>query len=142
MKQLYRQKWITKTAYKNKDKIETITDNSNGYSNIRYGEVPTIYTVKEIDEWDGLFNYFGYEKDFFGYKSRKGLWFNFNYSDKYGWQKTMKIHKENFIYLLEWNNVKIINPSDIRMEQLIKELPVDQFIEYMKDNGLGMEVLV
>ena len=138
MKQLYRQKWITSVAYKNKDEIENITDNSSSYGNIRYGEVPT-ESVKEIDEWDGLFNYFGYEKDFFGYKSRKGLWFNFNYSDKYGWQKTMKIHKNKFMYLLEWNKIMIVNPSEIRMEQLIKELPVDQFIEYMVDNGLGME---
>lgn len=138
MKQLYRQKWITKTAYENKDGIETITDNSNRYGNIRYGEVPT-ESVKEIDEWNDLFNHFGYEKDFFGYKSRKGLWFNFNYSDKYGWQKTMKIYKNKFMYLLELNKIMIINPSDIRMEQLINELPVDQFIEYMKDNGLGME---
>lgn len=138
MKQLYRQKWITSVAYKNKDEIENITDNSSSYGNIRYGEVPT-ESVKEIDEWDGLFNYFGYEKDFFGYKSRKGLWFNFNYSDKYGWQKTMKIHKNKFMYLLEWNKIMIVNPSEIRMEQLIKGLPVDQFIEYMKDNGLGME---
>lgn len=138
MRTLYRQKWITKTAYKNKDKIETITDNSNGYGNIKYGEVP-IESVKEIDEWDYLFNHFGYEKDFFGYKSRKGLWFNFNYSNKYGWQKTMKLHKDDFMYLLEWNEVKIINPSNIHMAQLINELPADQFIEYMKDNGLRME---
>ena len=141
MKQLYRQKWITKTVYRNKDKCETIIDNSNVYSNIRYGEVPT-ESVNEIDEWDCLFNYFGYEKDFFGYKSRKGLWFNFNYSDKYEWQKSIKIHKYKFILLLEWNKVMIIKPSEIRMEQLIEELPVDQFIEYMVDNGLGMEGLV
>ena len=141
MKQLYRQKWITSVAYKNKDEIENITDNSSSYGNIRYGEVPT-ESVKEIDEWDGLFNYFGYEKDFFGYKSRKGLWFNFNYSDKYGWQKTMKIHKNKFMYLLEWNKIMIVKPNEIKMSQLIKELPVDQFIEYMVDNGLGVEGLV
>lgn len=74
MKQLYRQKWITRVIYKNKDEIENITDNSNSYGNIRYGEVPT-ESFKEIDEWNDLFNHFGYEKNFLGYKSRNGLWF-------------------------------------------------------------------
>ena len=138
MKKLYRQKWIIRTIFEKNGKPETITDRSSGYSDIRYGDVPG-ESVKEIDEWNALFDYFGYEKDFFGYKSRKGLWFNFNYSDEYGWQRTMKIYKDKFAHLLEWNEVKIIDPSSVSMRKLFDELPSDQFVKYMMDSGFGIE---
>lgn len=137
MKQLYREKWRTKTVYQEKGVILSINDNSNGYGKIKYGITPT-ETVIEFDEWKDLFNHFGYEDNFLGYKGKKGLWFNFNYSDKYGYNKTKKIYSDDFYYMFEYNMIQIINPSEIRMEQLIKDLSVEEFIEYIKDNGLSM----
>lgn len=131
MKQLYRTKYIKETIIKTNSGTETITYISD-YSNIKYGEmsegnktVRTNFADSQYGEFDG--------------RNRKGVWVSIPYTDSYGWIKYRKIYEKEFVsHSIEYKNM-IVQSSDIRMEQLIKELPVDQFIEYMKDNGLGME---
>jgi hypothetical protein len=33
--------------------------------------------------------------------------------------------------------IDIINPKDIRMKELVNELSAENFISYLKDNGIG-----
>ena len=132
MKQLYRTKYIKETIIKTKSGTETITYISD-HSNIKYGEFfqgGNIATKTDFkDSQCG---------EFYG-KNKHGVWASVPYTDEHGWREYKRIYEKDFVsYSCEYKNI-IIQPSDIHMQQLIKELPLDQFIEYMKDNGLGME---
>lgn len=131
MKQLYRTKFIKETTIKTNSGTEIIKYISD-YSNIKYGEIlegnettKTNFADSQCGEFAG--------------KNRKGVWVSVPYTDKNGWREYRRVYENEFVsHSVGYKNM-IIQPSDIRMEQLIKELPADQFIEYMKDNGLGME---
>ena len=132
MKQLYRTKYIKETIIKTKSGTETITYISD-YSNIKYGEVSQEGNKSiKTDFKDSQCG------EFYG-KNKHGVWASVPYTDEHEWREYKKVYERDFVsFSYEYKHI-IIQPSDIRMEQLIKELPVDQFIEYMKDNGLGME---
>lgn len=131
MKQLYRTLYKKETKIKTLSGTETITYIGD-YSKFKYGEVSEENKIVETNFTDSQCG------EFYG-KNRRGTWASVPYTDEYGWREYKKVYEKDFIsYSYEYKNI-VVNPSDIRMEQLIKELPVDQFIEYMKDNGLGME---
>lgn len=118
MKQLYNIQLGSSVEYVNKKgKINHISD-CDSASNLIYGETP-LMEYNEISDW----------YDFVTYKNKK-IPFGVN---------RFTLDCNNFVRYAESTFVNIIQPSDIHMQQLIKELPLDQFIEYMKDNGLGME---
>ena len=132
MKQLYRTKYIKETIIKTNSGTETITYISD-YSNIKYGEVSQ--EGNKSTKTDFKDSQCG---EFYG-KNRHGTWASVPYTDEHGWREYKRVYERDFAsFSYEYKHI-IIQPSDIRMEQLIKELPVDQFIEYMKDNGLGIE---
>lgn len=119
MKQLYNVQSSSSIKYVGKNGVINHVETLNGcsISNITYGEPPK-WEYNEITDW----------YDFVTNKNKK-----MSFRDRF------VLDCNNFIEYTESTFVNIINPSDIHMEKLIKELSVDQFIEYMKDNGLGME---
>lgn len=140
MKQLYRQKYIVETTYKTKLGVETIK--YIGYwNNLKYGEGKDSFF--ESKEWSKLLYSQNYcEPEFRGYKNRKGLYLDVDYSNKYGDRCQKRIYMQDFVSVKVYFKTMNIQPNEIKMSQLIKELPVDQFIEYMVDNGLRIEGLV
>lgn len=74
--------------------------------------------------------------------TRDKFWARFPYSNSDGWREYKKVYENNFISYKSYIQYKEVNPSDVKMNQLIKELNVDQFVQYMKDNGLGVDGLV
>ena len=131
MKQLYKTKFIKETIIKTTSGTESIKYISS-YSNIYYGEVLNDNKMVKTNFVDSECG------EFYG-KNRHGVWASVPYTDEHGWRKYKRVYERDFVsFSYEYKHI-IIQPSEIHMEQLIKELPVDQFIEYMKDNGLGME---
>ena len=132
IKILYRDKRIIETTIKTKYGTETLLY-TGYYGNLIYDDNESIdeYTTKDISSIQSdLCNGIGFKGDI--------LWARVPYNNQDGWYYK-KIYANQFISWKSYLQLKEVNSSEIRMEQLIKELPVDQFIEYMKDNGLGME---
>lgn len=131
MKQLYKTKFIKETIIKTTSGTESIKYISS-YSNICYGEVLNDNKMVKTNFVDSECG------EFYG-KNKHGVLASVPYTDKYGRREYKRIYEKDFVSHSYENQYIFIKPSEIRMEQLIKELPVDQFIEYMKDNGLGIE---
>lgn len=67
------------------------------------------------------------------------LWAKVPYDDSDGMRWCKKIWEDKFISYEAYYEYKYIEPSDVSMERLIKELSAEEFIRFMKDNGFGAE---
>lgn len=135
MNQLYRPCYIREVTINNGNTLEILKYISGGHYYIRYG-IPDIHN-KEITEWKDLLHELNFVPEFEGYKDRKGkVWVNIDYTDKYHNTHQKKVYKTQFISAKSYFKIDIINSKDVRMKELINELNADEFISYLKDNGI------
>lgn len=109
----------------------------NYSNNISYG-MP-MEEIKMLNDWDDfLLNGMGYVPEFKGYTNRKGkVWCNVEYHDKHdNWCRT-KVYKDEFVSANIYSENKIIDQKNIRMKRLVDELSADEFVLFLKDNGIG-----
>lgn len=124
MNQLYDSTYFMEVTFNNGNTIETLIYRSDGYY-IRYGEPDT--KIKEVNTWDDLISYLGYEEGFNGYKDRKGkLYLKVDYTDKNYERCQKKVFKDQFIAAKSYFKNMIVNGKDIRMKRLVNELSVER----------------
>jgi hypothetical protein len=134
MNQLYEPQYIMEVTINNGKEIETLKYLSDGYY-VKYGEPNS--DIKEVNNWNDLIEYLGYEEGFYGHKDRKGLFLRVDYTDKNYYRCQKKVYEHQFISAKSYFKNKIINQKDIKMKRLVNELNADEFILYLKDNGIG-----
>ena len=137
MKKLYKTNRVISTEIKTKyGKKILVYVEGNYYSQLQYGE-PYDYDIGvNLDGFDEIAKSEGYSNG----KTIKGRqWTRFPYTNEDGYREWIKVYKDEFMSYKQETRYEEFNKSDIRMDRLITNLSADQFIEYMKDNGLGME---
>lgn len=140
MKKLQRTRYIIETTYKTKIGTSTI-ENVGWFSDIHYSEEESGICI-DSGLFSDLLNSHKYSNyNLHNYEDRKGNWCIVPYNGKDGWGYEKRINQRDFVWVKIYRECKEIKSSEIRMKQLIRELSVDQFIEFMKDNGLGMDVI-
>jgi hypothetical protein len=136
MNQLYRPCYIREVTINNGNTLEILKYISGGHYYINYG-IPNTHD-KEIIEWKDLLRELNFVPEFDGHKDRKGrLWVDIDYTDKHYNRCQKKIYKTQFVSAKSYMKIDIINPKDIRMKELVNELSAENFISYLKDNGIG-----
>ena len=137
MKKLYKTNRVISTEIKTKyGKKILVNIEGSSYSRLKYGEPSEYDIVITIDGFDEIAENENYSSG----KTIKGRqWIRFPYTNEDGYRGWTKVYKDEFISYKQETRYEEFNKSDIRMDRLITNLSADQFIEYMKDNGLGME---
>jgi hypothetical protein len=136
MNQLYRPHYIREVTINNRKTFEVLRYVSNTYNYIRYGIPET--NEKESTEWKELLHELDYVPEFEGNKDKKGnLWAEVDYTDKYDYKYQKKVYQNQFISVKSYMCIIPINPQEIRMKELVNELNADEFISYLRDNGIG-----
>ena len=135
MNQLYEPQYITEVTFNNGNTIETLRYISDGYY-VKYGEPDS--DISEVDSWNDLIKLLGYEDGFYGYKDRKGKFFlRVDYTDKNYYRCQKKVYEYQFILAKSYFKNRIIEQKDIGMKRLVNELNANEFVQYLKDNGIG-----
>lgn len=141
--QLYRPHYTQEVLINNKDTQEILKYKSSciHYYYIRYGTPDSEY--KEITDWKELLHELSsvpeFERyKFEGYKDKKGKVYAYiDYTDKNYNRRQKKVYKTQFISAKTYMEYNTINPKDIRMKELVDELNAEEFIMFLKDNGIG-----
>lgn len=134
--QLYKSRYIREVIINNGNILEILKYISGGHHYISYG-IPNTCN-KEITEWKDLLHEMRYVPEFEGYKDRKSrLWVHVDYTDKNYNTCQKKVYKSQFVSAKSYLKIDIVNPKDIRMKELVNELNAEEFITYLKDNGIG-----
>lgn len=134
--QLYRPQYIREVTINNGNTYEILKYESGGHYYIRYG-VPE-RKDKEITEWNDLLHELNFVPEFEGNKDRKGrLWVEVDYTDKHWNRCQKKVYKTQFVSAKSYMKIENIKPRDTRMKELVNELNAEEFILYLKDNGIG-----
>jgi len=136
MNQLYRPRYIREVTINNGNTLEILKYINGGNYYMGYG-IPNTRN-KEITEWKDLLHELHFVPEFEGYKDRKGrLWVEVDYTDKHQNRCQKKVYKDQFVLAKSYMEIKIINPKETRMKELVNELSADEFILYLKDNNIG-----
>lgn len=135
--QLYRPYYIQEVLIDNKDTQEILKyKTDNHYIRIRYGTPDSKY--KDITDWKELLNELSSNPEFEGYKDRKGrVYVYINYTDRNHNMRQKKVYKTQFISARKYMEFYTIKPKDINMKKLINDLNAEEFILFLKDNGIG-----
>lgn len=130
---LYRQEYIREVTLSNGE----ILKYKSGNGNIRYGI--TDEKRKDTVNWDEfLLSHLGFIKEFHGYTNRKGrVWCEVDYTDKYYNRCQKKVYKDEFVSSKSYYKMIDVLQNETRMKRLVEDLSADQFVLFLKDNGIG-----
>lgn len=129
---LYRKSYHRKVILKDGTELPY---SSYGY-HIQYGVISSDNIVS--DNWSDLLYELNYIEEFKGKTDRKGrLYCDVEYYGKHSSWKRARVYKDSFDRLEVNYKYQEFTNCDLRMSQILKELNIDEFILFLKDNDIA-----
>lgn len=131
-RELYRSRYIYEITLKDGSIVKDYGD----CGRILYKKVSEDEVL--LTDWSDLLDKLGYIKGFNGNRTWKGrVWVRFFYTDEEYNEGCRRIYQDEFVSMKVHHDVSIIKRDVERFKHLVDELPINEFIDFMKDNGIS-----